>query len=91
MINKFQNSSIVKRIENTQNRMGIVNPQIVTNIVSKGREVLDSLYNRSKPQTESTYVYTPVTLITGKVTIYRIILQIIGDIDLKKYNLKSWC
>ena len=60
MINKFQNSSIVKRIENTQNRMDIVNPQIVTNIVSKGRKVLDSLYNRPKPQIESTYVYTPV-------------------------------
>ena len=57
MINKFQNSGIVKRIENTQNRMDTVNPQIVTNIVSKGREVLDGLYNRSELQIEKTNSY----------------------------------
>ena len=57
MINKFQNSGIIKRVENIQNRMNIVNPQIVTNIVSKGQEVLDSLYNRSEPQIEKTNSY----------------------------------
>ncbi len=30
-----------------------------------------------------------IILITGKITIYRTVLQIIGDIDLKKYNLES--
>lgn len=26
---------------------------------------------------------------TGKITIYRTVLQIVGDIDLEKHNLKS--
>ena len=53
-------SGIVKRIEKDQNGMSIIDPQIVTNIVSKNLKVLDNLYNRSKPQVSSTYMYNPV-------------------------------
>ena len=60
MINKFQNSSIVKRIEKSQNGKNRVNPQIVASPVSKGLKVLDNLYNRSNSQVSSTYVYKPV-------------------------------
>lgn len=60
MINKFQISSIVKRIGRSQNGKNGVNPQIVASTVSKGLKVLDNLYNRSNPQVSSTYVYKPV-------------------------------
>ena len=48
MINKFQISSIVKRIERPQNGKNGVNPQIVASIVSKGLKVLDKLFNGEK-------------------------------------------
>lgn len=60
MINKFQISSIVKRIERPQNGKNEINPQIVASTVSKGLKVLDNLYNRSNPQVSSTYAYKPV-------------------------------
>lgn len=71
MINKFQNSGIVKRIEKIQNKTGVVNPQIVTNIVSKGLKVLDSLYNRSKSQIENTYIKISVPDIIEKTNSYK--------------------
>lgn len=60
MINKFQNSGIVKRIEKAQNKTNVINPQIVANTISKSLKILDNLYNRYKSQTSSTYVYKPV-------------------------------
>ena len=54
------NSGIVKRIEKAQNGMSVINPQIVANTVGKNLKVLDNLYNRSKPQVSSTYIYNPV-------------------------------
>ena len=41
MINKFQNSSIVKRIEKVRNGRTAFNPQTVANIVSKNLKALD--------------------------------------------------
>jgi len=40
------------------------------------------LYNKGKEKLE-------FILITGKIIIYRTVLQIVGDIDLEKYHLKS--
>lgn len=60
MINKFQNSGIVKRIEKAQNKTNMIDPQIVTNTISKSLKILDNLHNRYKSQTSSTYVYKPV-------------------------------
>lgn len=71
MINKFQNSSIVKRIEKTQNKIGVINPQIVTNTVSKSLKVLDSLYNRPKSQIENTYIKISVPDIIEKTNSYK--------------------
>lgn len=60
MINKFQNSGIVKRIEKAQNKTNMIDSQIVANTISKSLKILDNLHNRYKSQTSSTYVYKPV-------------------------------
>ena len=71
MINKFQNSGIIKRIEKAQNKTNVIDPQIVTNTISKSLKILDNLYNRYKSQISNTYVYKPVIdkIFTGEKVI----------------------
>lgn len=71
MINKFQNSGIVKRIEKAQNKTNTITPQIVANTISKNLKILDNLYNRYKSQISNTYVYKPVIdkIFTGEKVI----------------------